>query len=176
MQRLGTLADGTPVVDRPDSHLEGHPEARALLPEAFARLSRTDFREGWWSGLLDLGRVLGLSRCVPVAPREPVFYARRPGRAGWTRFVLGPTGWPCTTLKVVLRECPEGAELRTAFVGGDTPPEPWSPGAGRTEETHARSVRFWQRHALVWDESVPGPTRRRAPRGYWTRALPILLT
>jgi len=172
---LGTLADGTPVFDRPDSHLTGHPEARDLLPEAFARIRQADFQDGEWSGLVDLGRVVGTSSCVRVDAGEPVFYARRAGRAGWTRFVRGRGGSPCTTLKVVLRECPGGVELRTAFVGGDTPPEPWSPGAGGSAARHARSVRFWKRHALLFDESLlePGtPTSPRAPRGYWSRCVP----
>jgi len=60
--------------------------------------------------------------------------------------------------------------LRTAFIGHDSPPEPWSSGATASPEALQRSRAFWASHALIWDESVVDltyPVSTTAPPGYW---------
>jgi len=169
---LGNLADGTPVYDRSDSHLVAHEEARPWLHQAFSQVRLADFRAGAWAGICDLGQVLGLSTCLSVRPEDEVVYALRYGRLGYTRFVRGRQGQPCTTLKLVMRWSAEQAcvILRTAFVGGDTPPEPWSSGARESFDALQRSQAFWAHHALVWDEAsidFSHPVLVEAPPGYW---------
>lgn len=172
---LGRLADGTPVYDREDSHLLAHEEARPWLEQALARLSVAEFTDGTWAGVCDLGQVIGVTTCVAVGPADDVLYARRHGRQGWSRFVRGRTGEPCSTLKMVLRWHPEQkrAILRTAFVGQDSPPEPWSSGAQVSPEAYLRSRHFWSEHALLWDDTTVDPAHPvhpMAPPDYWGQA------
>lgn len=169
---LGQLADGTPVFDRPDSHLSGHEEARPWLPKAFAQVKLSDFEQGTWAGVCELGEFLGWSTCVPVSLQDEVIYAVRRGRTGWTRFVRNRKGEPCTSLKMVLRWSPdqEVVLLRTAFIGRNSPPEPWSSGAAESPEALQNSRDFWARHALIWDDSVIDrfyPVATSAPPDYW---------
>lgn len=170
---LGQLADSTPVFDRNDSHLEGHPEVRSLLPEIFARLSLTDFQEEMFVGVIDLGREVGLSHCVPVNPDEPVLYAWRKGRRGCSRFTKDHAPRSCTSVKIVLWQDSSRVVLVTAFVGGDVAPEPWASGAASSNAAHAASVDFWTSHALVWDPDLVDlnlKARTEAP-DFWQQAV-----
>lgn len=168
-RRLGALPDGRPVFDRVDSHLDGHPEVRGYLEEAFARIGSPT---RLWAGVVDLGRQLGTSSCVEVAPDEPVLYAWRHGRRGCSRFVRGREPVACTTVKLVLYPEAERAVLVTAFIGGDVAPEPWSSGAASSDAEHLAAVRFWECHALIWDETLVDQSRGVLPEAaeFWERA------
>jgi hypothetical protein len=170
---LGRLADGTPVFDRTDSHLEGHPEVQPLIPEIFARLSLTDFQEDMLVTVIDMGREVGLSHCVQVPPEDPVLYGWRKGRRGCSRFTRNHAPRPCGSVKIVLwrQHDPSVVVLVTAFVGGDVAPEPWASGAAVSETAHAAAVEFWKGHALIWDPELVEPSRevRTEAPDFWLR-------
>lgn len=159
-----------PVFDRVDSHLKGHPEVEPLLPEVF-RLVEPHGQDPW-AGIVNLGRVVGTSSCLPVEPGESVLYAWRHGRRGCSRFVKHRKPIPCSTVKLVLSRSDSHAILVTAFIGGDVAPEPWSSGAASSEESYLASVEFWRRHALLWDPSLVDESRgvRCEAADYWTRS------
>ncbi len=154
---LGHQADGEPIWSRlGDDHLLAHPDVRILLPRALPRLTVPDARGETGSVLVDFGRPIGFRTCVPTSPGDDVVYARRVGRTtGCTRFVRGGQPLPCSTLRVVFRRTESGlAELRTAYIGTPTPPEPCSVTARASEAALAESVEFWSHHALVWDGRI----------------------
>lgn len=142
-QPVGKLGSGQLVFDRPRSHV--HASARAVLPEALAQLDLTT--EPFVVKQIEFGRVIGAATCVATANDDDILFAQRPHRLGLTRFVQGRMPEPATTLVVILKQIEEGNYLLiTAFVGKETPPEPWDSKA--TEQ----SVAFWNSHALVWGE------------------------
>ncbi len=165
---LGALKDGTPVFDRADSHLAGHPDVRPLLPEVLARIALCDFESDMLVRVLDMGRPVGMSHCVLVSAEETVLYAWRHGRHGCSRFVKDRSPQPCSSVKVVLWKDLAGVVLVTAFIGTDVAPEPWSSGAA-TESARAAAVEFWKRHALIWDPALVDESkglREQAP-DFW---------
>lgn len=146
---LGVLKNGEPVFDRPNSHL--HEGVRALLPEL---LKSFDPRSRQFVAYEhDFGRVVGQGNCVQTTASDAVVWAKRPKRAGHTRFVKNRTAEPCGSAVVVLKRDNRGYYvLITAFVGHKSGLEPWDPRA--TDEDR----KFWASHALVWgsEEVIPG--------------------
>jgi hypothetical protein len=154
---LGRLSNGEAVWSRlGDDHLVAHPDVRVLLATALSRVTAPDTLGETGPALVDFGRPIGLQTCVPTSSGDDVVYARRIGRTtGCTRFVRGGRPSPCSTLRVVCRRTESGlAELKTAYVGQPTPPEPGSDTARASDVAFAESVEFWSRHALVWDGRV----------------------
>jgi hypothetical protein len=171
---LGNLADGTPVFDKKSgtrSHLKDHPEVEALLPECFRLIKLSDFTEANFAKPIDLGRVVGTSACIEVGPHDDIVYGTRPGRDKPSRFVLGRLEEPCTTVKLVLwhNKAENLVVVITAFIGGETPPEPWSTGAARSEADHQAAVKFWERHALVPKSNVFLENVTKDPAGFWEK-------
>jgi hypothetical protein len=97
----------------------------------------------------DFGRPIGESKCVEtgVDEVEPITYAKRKGRNGYTRFVRNRAPEPVNHCTVILKkdESSNAYILITAYFGLLASPEPWDPNADAT----ARD--FWNTHALVWD-------------------------
>lgn len=142
------LADGTPVVDRKDSHFTSHaeeyPKLLAILSEALRKIDPQG--RDFIAEEVDMGCVIGGSICVETRPGEVVTFAQRPNRPGLTRFVKNREPEPCKYLTVILKRAGEGKlyVLMTAFVGRRVPDEPWS------EYATPQSVPFWNTHALIW--------------------------
>ena len=156
-RQLGLLASGEPLwARRGDDHLVAHPGARARLVGICRHLPAPSTVGRDLDLLVDFVRAIGTSTCVRTGPDDDVVYARRPGRKrGCTRFVRKRAARPCRTFRVVLRRTSEGlVEVRTAYVGGRTPPEPHSPTAHADAALLTESLRFWSAHALVWDGRI----------------------
>ncbi|MCR4278304.1 MAG: hypothetical protein NUV81_00130 [bacterium] len=135
------LKSGEVVVDRHRSHL--HPGVERLLPEAFGRIGSAG--RNFFVEEIDFGRLIGETVCVATGPGDQIVFAKRPERAGLTRFVKKRKPEVCSKLVVILKagDCDEYV-LITAFIGGRPEPEPWDRNAT------PRSVEFWKAHALVW--------------------------
>lgn len=151
---LGKLADGTSVFDKKfgtPSHLRDHPEVKAFLGEAFAKVSLSDFQGVDFAGVIDLGRIIGMCDCVRTTEADQIVFAQRPNRDGPSRFVKNREPEPCSSVKLVLwHNKAEGiVVVSTAFIGNDSAPDPWSTGAGKSKEAHAKACEFWKNHALV---------------------------
>ncbi len=152
---VGTTRDNVPVFDRPQSHLQGHGMPEEVLKEALAQVSQ---HAPFEKHVLDMGRIVGNNTCVQVGPEDQVVMAVRKRRFGPTPMVLGRQPEPCSKVVVVLKKAydDEGEYfvLITAFVGEGSEPEPWDRQLVPGSPEHRRAVRFWQTHALLYDEEV----------------------
>lgn len=138
------LASGEIVRDR-EGHSHLHEGTSELLPQMLSRI-HAGGRELIVEEL-DMGRVVGQTSCVCTSARDNIVYARRPGRAGLTRFVKNREAEACQFAVVILRVCEDGAyEILTAYIGHQAPCEPGDPAC----PNFAKSYGFWQVHALVW--------------------------
>jgi hypothetical protein len=104
-------------------------------------------------------RIVGNSICVATAPGDRIVYARRPKRAGLTRFVRNRRPEPSRSVVVILMriEEPNSYLLISAYVGSKAEPESWDPNLLKKPDPHAAtaaSLKYWASHALVWG-SVP---------------------
>lgn len=155
------LADGTPVIDRWNSHLATHlkayPFLGELLPQALAQI--TSDAKDFYLSEVDMGKVVGKSICVATTERDTIIFAQRPNRKGLTRFVESREPEECSKISVVLKKGDGYYILLSAFVGGLTPPEPWDKFA------NPESLPFWNSHALIWghEEVLPGTETRDYP-------------
>ncbi len=150
--RQWRLGSGEVVKDRPNSHVATHTTVLPLLADALSRVSARG--RAFITEEVRFNHIVGETICVETKPGDEIVYARRPNRAGLTRFVKNRAPEPCDTVTVCLKRAKEGHyTLLTAFVGHRAPAEPWDK-RWVTEESRA----FWATHALVWgrEEVVPG--------------------
>lgn len=160
------LKSGEEVVDRHRSHL--HNGVERLLPDALARIESQGRKFLVEEVVFD--HTIGGTTCVATAAGDQIIYAKRPGRWGYTRFVLNRTAEPCPSIVVILK-AGDGGEyiLITAFIGHRPEPEPWDrrnfAQQPDPQEAERYSREFWSSHALVWgsEEVVPGTETRRCP-------------
>lgn len=140
---LGQLASGQPVYDRARSHLHGG-IGWQLLQDAFDQIHLDDHVR-FVVSQIDFGRQIGFCNVVETTQADTIFYIKRLGRLGISRFVLGRESEPCRSLVVVLKKV-EDAEyyiLITAYIGVVSEPEPWNPDAT------PGSKDYWSRHAFI---------------------------
>jgi len=145
--RMWRLGSGHLVVDRPGhSHVQDHAAVLPLLDKALSEVVAQPeddiiVRE------IEFDRVVGASQCVATTEADDVFFHKRTGRKGPTRFVHNRKPEPTRFVTVVLKRNKTMTEvfvLSTAYVGKTAPPEPWS------HLATVISVEFWRTHALVW--------------------------
>lgn len=160
---IGTLGNGAEVFVDPThshaaTHLRENPELPKLIREALPLI--TSPKEG--NNEVDLGRTVGNSTLVETSGKDDIFYARRPNRDRYTRFVKNRDTVPVSTLVVrLVKKSDNEYELFTAYVGKDVPEFPAS-------EADSEEVTFWDNHALVFDnqEIVSGTITSACP---WKR-------
>ena len=135
------LGSGEQVVDRADSHI--HSGVQPFLAAAFASINSQG--HGFIAEDVDFGINIGQIICVETQPGDGIVFAQRVGRAGLSRFVRNRQPEPTSYVAVVLKQIPDGSyELRSAYLGQLSQPEPWDKYA--TKE----SLEFWLKHALCW--------------------------
>ena len=135
------LGSGEVVVDRKRSHLHG--DVRRILPDLLARVRSQGSH--FVEDEVAFDRVIGRTNCVPTSEKDKIVFARRPNRAGKTRFVLGRQPEPCSSAVVVLKRIGGRKYLLiTAYIGRKAGPEPWD------RHATSESKKFWAGHALVW--------------------------
>jgi hypothetical protein len=154
---VGSTSDGTPVHNRPNSHLH---LTTNLLQEALSHV--TPNGAPFHRQLVDLGRIIGSTECVPTTDSDKIIFASRPGRSGLTRFVLNRDPLPCSSVVVVLKKREDGFNgyiVVTAFIGKLPEPEPWD----RFATPAARQ--FWLTHALIYNPATitPGTEQEQCP-------------
>lgn len=153
---LGTLKNGEQVWNRPRSHLHSSSELAKYLPEALKQIDPDGKKIDSYT--VDFGKIIGRSNCIPTAVDDEIVYARRPGRAGVTRFVQGKEPLPTSKLTIVLLKGDTGYVAISAFMGPQAAPESWDKHA--TEE----SKLFWNSHALVWGSEPIEPGTEIRPK------------
>lgn len=159
---LGRSLNNTLVVyDIESSHAANHfadtPCLKELAREIIAQ-TRTTGEYMWFE--TDMGRIVGRTDLVETVETDDIIYAKRPGRGGYTRFVLGCLPRACSVVTVAMQPIQdEQYELVSAWIGPIGVPFPDDPAAT------AGSQEYWARHALVWgtQEVVPGTERSDNP-------------
>ncbi len=146
---IGFLKGGALVVDRFNSHITDR-STEKLVSEALQHIDPAG--RDYVVAEVDLERRIGETVCVVTNENDEIVYARRPNRAGPTRFVKNRERAPSSFITAVLRKDETAVKeqyiLLTGYIGPNAGPEPWDPQA--TEASRS----FWSTHALVW-ESVP---------------------
>ncbi len=146
MKQIGKLKSGEVVWEPDGSHLRDHPTVLPLIDEVLGRIDSHD--RDVIVEEVDLGRVVGKNIRVKTTGADEIVYARRPGRAGHTRFVKNRAPEPCSSVVVILDRLETGDYvIITAFIGSRCPAEPWD--EKWADET---SLPYWRNHALVWGE------------------------
>ena len=144
---LGTTNNGIEVYDRPKSHLSAHSVPKELLAEAISKVSQT---EVFMEHVVDMGRIVGLNKCVEVRNGDNVVMVKREGRDGFTPVVKNREPEPCQFVTLVLKKVEGHCILITAFIGGKCEPEPWDKRLVPGTEEHRRATEFWNTHALIY--------------------------
>ena len=153
---LGEMRDGSRVfIDLDTSHAVTHFAHEPKLRAAVERLVATLEGDADWIRVdRDMGEaIVGMTDLVETAEGDEIVYAKRPRRAGYSRFVKGKSRSATSWVTIALRKAGEKEySLYTAFVGRNTPS---FPGGDYLPE---QSKAFWAHHALVWgsQEVVPG--------------------
>ncbi len=140
---LGALSSGEKVFERSDAHFHKGIDA-SLIKEALSKILSEN--RGFVETAVDMKRIVGLKHCVKTNENDQIFYARRTGREGLSRFVKNRKAEPCQFLTVILKKAYEGNEyiLVTAFISDESMKEPWDRSANKEE-----SIEYWNTHALV---------------------------
>lgn len=139
------LGSGEMVTDRPNSHL--HEGVQKVLSEALSRIESAG--RDFFETEVVFDRVIGRAECVETKASDKVVWAVRPRRKGHTRFVMNRESTETCTLTVILKRVQAGFIIITAHFGRLAPHEPWDPYAG------PQSRPFWDKHALIWNDSTP---------------------
>lgn len=146
-----------------ESHLATHikdvPELLGLVKEIL-RQSEPELSDVRFE--TDMGRFVGAMDLVETNEGDEIFYAKRPNRNKYTRFVKGKDPVPTTYVTIGLIKThgsDKEYDVYTAYLGRVTPSFP-SKGAGSKLERE-----FWAHHALAWgtQEIVPGSETSACP-------------
>jgi hypothetical protein len=137
-------------------HLLAHPDVLEYLEEAVSKVKipagTIRFKEA-----ISLGREIGVSSLVetkPIHPDEETDFAMRIEREYPVRVSLEGQGITSdeVTLKIILNERSQKYFLITAYIGPNTPSNPYY--ADRTSDEFEKSLDFWCRHALTHDPKI----------------------
>lgn len=152
---LGRTLDGVPVYDRLNSHFADHGFSSETMKSALSKITQLSNFE---KHVVKFDRVVGETTCVKVSENDKVIMAVRKRRQGPTPMVLGREPEPCKSVVVILKKASDDEGeyfiLITAFVGENSEPEPWDKQLIPGSKEHAKAVKFWKSHALLYDEEV----------------------
>lgn len=139
-------ADGYEIhIDK--AHMQQHQTVLPLLEEVIPNL--TIGEQKVLKTEIDMGRVVGVTDCVPTTQWDDIVFAQRVGRPGKTRFTTNRKQPECNHITVVIRRFGEKIKLLTAYIGRVAEREPFDPSI-RSGAELMRSKHFWDNHALVW--------------------------
>lgn len=123
------------------THIAHHPE---LLEFAKNIIADRVFGGRFLKFSTDMGGVVGNSDLVETTANDDTFYAKRPNRRNYTRFVNGKNAEPTRFVTLELRKVDDQVVLFTVYIGGATPPFPYG-----KDDPHQDGREFWKTHALV---------------------------
>lgn len=150
-----TACGGTVVLSQAaKEHLLAHADVGEILGEVLGQIS---LPQEWLVTETDLGRVVGLSSCVPapyVGLDDPATFASRINRPRPSRVLVGAEKVSTSKVAVIARPEESGVfTLVTAWIGPLAPMEPGDATPGPEREA---SLDFWSNNALVWDPASAG--------------------
>lgn len=147
---LGSLANGQRVFDRNPEERFGrtlkHIHIRRPQLNVALSLINPDASCKKIEKTIEFPKIVGLSSITEVDHNDKVFWARRRGKKGLSKFVENKDIEETAKITVILirkEENPAEWVLLAAFYGEFAGPEPFSPDA------NPESLKFWQGHALV---------------------------
>ena len=161
-QFVATTKNGFDVyVDTEHSHAATHlKETPKLLDLVKEILAEYEVEKEMIRFETNMGRIVGPTDLVETREGDEIFYAKRPNREEYTRFVRNKKR-PQTRFVTIHLDKKDSDEchLFTAWIGRLTPPFPT--GKEDTEE----SKEFWSNHALVAETQtiVPGTETKECP-------------
>jgi hypothetical protein len=124
------------------THLKDHPELFEYMKEI---LLTYEAQGNVVRFETDMGRVIGKMDLVETVDSDDIFYAKRPNRDKYTRFVRGKKSEPTHFVTIELRKTGDTAyDVFTVFIGRLSPPFPF--GKNDPNETYRA---FWKNRALV---------------------------
>lgn len=172
-QLIATTANGLDVyMDMEKCHALTHmatsPKLLDFVKKVIPTIYATDdaIRQNF-----DMGETVGMSDLVETDEHDDVFYAMRPLRSVYSRFVRDKEPYPTSWITIDLRKSRDNKagvqtneslgsyDLYTAFVGKLVPS---FPGGNYLPE---QSREFWSKHALAIGktEIVPGTETKECP-------------
>lgn len=129
-------------------HLIENPELLELVKEA---LAQSEVEGENVAIAVDMGRVIGVTNCIKTTDEDEIVFARRKGRASYSRFVKHRKSEETSTLAIILHKKPHGYNLWSAWCGKLVPTKPDESGRMKTVEG------FWDSHALIYDPHIIEP-------------------
>ena len=152
---LGCTKNNIKVFDRKNSHF--HAEG-GLSSELFRNaLQQIEFGpdETFGKYTVKFDHMIGKTNCVSVNDSDEIVMVKRIGRDGFTPMVKNRTAEDSDSITIILFR-PDGCDdaiLVAAYIGESTEREPWDK-AINSEEELQRCIKYWNSHALVYDESL----------------------
>jgi hypothetical protein len=144
------------VTEETKRHLSAHPDVVEFFEEA---ISKANIPEGTtrFKETINLGREVGISSLIetkPILPDEETDFAMRIEREYPVRISLNVEGSACdsVTLKIVFDEKSQKYFLITAYIGQNTPSNPYY--TDRATDEYKESLDFWCSHALAYDPKI----------------------
>lgn len=124
------------------THLKDHPEIFGLMQEI---LSEYEVTENVIRFETNMGRIVGKMDCVEITDEDDVFFAKRPNREKYTKFVKGKEPQPTSFVTMEIHQKSDTEyEVFTAFVAPMTPSFPYN-----KEDPNEKNRDFWKNHALA---------------------------
>ena len=121
--------------------------------------------KGMIEQVVELGRPIGYQECVETNDSDNIVYLQRNGRKRQSRYAVGRSPDPCSTVFIVLRKIKKTQnvyQIITGYVGTKSGKEPWD---RRATDSDAE---FWRNHALVSPDEIDS-SEDVGEEGYWTR-------
>jgi hypothetical protein len=131
------------------THMKDHPELFGLLQEVVANYE-IDPNVGQIRFEKDMGRIIGTMDLVETGEGDDVFYAKRPNREKFTRFVRGRQSTPTSSITTELRkikhpqEAGDAYEVFTVFIGHLTASFPYG-----KDDPNQENREYWKDRALI---------------------------
>lgn len=156
---IGTCKNGKKVFDRPFTHWHSN-VTTDILVEALSKLAPNG---PFYKEVPDMERIIGKNHCVEVTKDDDIVYVIRKNRKGPTPMVKNRTPVDCSLLTIVLKQIKTEDYLLISSYIGEGKPEPWDSNfydqftwekkANLDEDLYQKCIRFWNTHALVYDEN-----------------------
>lgn len=106
-----------------------------------------DYKEDFIEKEFTFDFVTGTTVCFPTDTSDNIVYAMRKNRNGHSRFVLDKVPKETKSIFIVLKKTNIGYVIITIYCGKKAPREPFD------KLSTAEDLKFWQTHALLFDES-----------------------
>lgn len=159
LEFIAKSANGKNIFNRFNSHIHKN-VAEEVLVKA---LSSLHLSKSFHKEVVDMKHTIGKCNCLAINSNDEIVYVVRKGRKGPTPMVKGrkPIDSSCITL-VLKRIEDDNYILLSSYIGSDSAPEPWDSNfydqftwekkADIDEAAYAKSIEFWNTHALIYDK------------------------